>query len=212
MQPMTYSANIQLIAGFLSKRLPEIPKEVSKSIAEDLMSFSAQSVKEVYKRGYIDGGTGFIEPVSISDRIADLGIQPESEPIPDDGNLSEIHELLVSVLKHSGEIVMELPFDTVISKIAESVCSYLNVPINEVRSKSRKHHLVRARHIIIYILYQLRPKSVLKRVGEYFGGFDHTSIMHAKDRVAIEMDIDADFCRKVNMIHTFVKNQFKDPQ
>jgi len=68
-----------------------------------------------------------------------------------------------------------------------SVCAkYFNLKTGDLCGSSRKKELVTARHITAYLLLT-EIKLPLKEVGELLGGRDHTSIMHARDKVAADL-------------------------
>lgn len=64
-----------------------------------------------------------------------------------------------------------------------SVCAkYFQVKTGDLCGKSRKKELVQARHITAYLLLT-QTKLPLKDVGQILGGRDHTSIIHARDKI-----------------------------
>lgn len=67
-----------------------------------------------------------------------------------------------------------LSIETIIKTVAE----YFSLSDKELKSKSRVQDIVRARHIAIYLSYQLLEISY-GRIGEYFGGRKHSSIIHS---------------------------------
>ncbi|MDD3999108.1 MAG: chromosomal replication initiator protein DnaA [Candidatus Shapirobacteria bacterium] len=68
-----------------------------------------------------------------------------------------------------------------------SVCAkHFNIKTGDLCGSSRKKELVTARHITAYLLLT-EIKLPLKEVGELLGGRDHTSIMHARDKVSTDL-------------------------
>ncbi len=68
-----------------------------------------------------------------------------------------------------------------------SVCAkYFNLKTGDLCGSSRKKELVIARHITAHLLLT-EIKLPLKEVGELLGGRDHTSIMHARDKIAADL-------------------------
>ena len=53
-----------------------------------------------------------------------------------------------------------------------------NIPEKEIIGKSRKMELVEARQISMYLCRDIMGTS-LNNIGVYFGGRDHTTVMHA---------------------------------
>jgi len=81
-----------------------------------------------------------------------------------------------------------------------SVCAkYFNVKTGDLCGSSRKKDLVTARHITAYLLLN-EIKIPLKEVGDLLGGRDHTSIMHARDKVASELATSPQLKELINRI------------
>jgi chromosomal replication initiator protein len=55
---------------------------------------------------------------------------------------------------------------------------------------TRRRSIVHARCIAIYLARQLSG-ATLKGIGTFFGGRDHTTILHAYRKIEIEMESDA---------------------
>jgi chromosomal replication initiator protein len=69
-----------------------------------------------------------------------------------------------------------------IASIASTVARYYGLPVREIRSSSRKQGVVLARAVAIYVARELTPLSY-EDLGRYFGGRDHTTIMHNYQRI-----------------------------
>ena len=54
---------------------------------------------------------------------------------------------------------------------------HFSIPVAELRSASRRRGVVVARDVAMYLARQLTTKS-LKQIGRYFGGRDHTTVLH----------------------------------
>jgi chromosomal replication initiator protein len=81
-----------------------------------------------------------------------------------------------------------------------SVCAkHFNLKTGELCGPSRKKDLVTARHITIYLLLT-EIKMPLKEVGDLLGGRDHTSIMHARDKIASELTTSPQLKELINQI------------
>lgn len=74
-------------------------------------------------------------------------------------------------------------------KVKNLVSSYFNIPVKELSGSSRKQEIVYARSIVIYLL-RTKYNVGLKKIGEYLGNRDHTTIAHAIDKIddGIKMD------------------------
>lgn len=97
---------------------------------------------------------------------------------------------------------MGLPADTVKSvnvrpiKIISTVAKYFDFKNKELLGSSRKADLVIARHIAMYLLRDSLGLQLTK-VGEIMGGRDHTTVMHAVEKMQEEVANNSDIRRKV---------------
>lgn len=60
----------------------------------------------------------------------------------------------------------------------------------DLRGPTRTAHIVRSRHIAMYLARQLTDFS-LPTIGNYFGGRDHTTVLHASRKIARQLNIDS---------------------
>ena len=66
--------------------------------------------------------------------------------------------------------------------IMAQVASYYSVTLDELTGQSRTHMLVTARQMAMYLCRELTDLS-LPRIGQLFGGRDHTTVIHAVRRI-----------------------------
>lgn len=59
---------------------------------------------------------------------------------------------------------------------------YFSLTIEDLQSASRTRKLTTARQIAMYLCRELTEMS-LPRIGEQFGGRDHTTVMHAERKI-----------------------------
>ena len=76
-----------------------------------------------------------------------------------------------------------------LAAIGLTVARYFRLKVADIRSSSRKQNLVRARSLAMFIARQMTSKS-MNQIGEYFGGRDHTTVLHAirKTEMLLESD------------------------
>lgn len=67
-------------------------------------------------------------------------------------------------------------------RIISVVAKTFNIKTSELCGKTRKKQIALARHIAAYLLRK-ELQMPLKRVGELLGGRDHTTIMHAEEKI-----------------------------
>jgi chromosomal replication initiation ATPase DnaA len=79
-----------------------------------------------------------------------------------------------------------------IENIQKMVCEYFHLPYDRLLAKTRKREVVQARQITMYLAKKF-TKSSLKNIGEHFGGFDHTTVIHSCQTVENLMDTDGEY-------------------
>ncbi len=79
-----------------------------------------------------------------------------------------------------------------IDYIQKVVCDYFDLPIELLKSKTRKREVVQARQIAMYFAKQM-TKSSLATIGMHCGGKDHATVLHACKTVNNLMDTDKRF-------------------
>ena len=78
--------------------------------------------------------------------------------------------------------VPEITAATIMAVTAE----YFSVAIDDLIGASRSRVLVNARQIAMYLCRELTDLS-LPKIGEQFGGRDHTTVMHADRKIRAQM-------------------------
>ena len=79
-----------------------------------------------------------------------------------------------------------------IEYIQKLVCEYFEVPVELLKSQTRKREIVQARQISMY-LAKSHTKSSLKSIGMHFGGRDHSTVIYACQTVEDLVDTDKKF-------------------
>ena len=70
-----------------------------------------------------------------------------------------------------------------VDKIMDTVCKYYNVKKADLIGKKKNKEIVDPRQICIYLITELLDIPLMT-IGAAFGGRDHTTIMHARDKIA----------------------------
>jgi chromosomal replication initiator protein len=65
-----------------------------------------------------------------------------------------------------------------VALIAKAVAKRMQLKLVDIRGSARHAHLIRARGMAIYLARRLTSDS-LQQIGEFFGGRDHSTILHA---------------------------------
>jgi len=71
-------------------------------------------------------------------------------------------------------------------QIMASTADYFGVSLEDLRGHSRSRVLVNARQVAMYLCRELTDLS-LPRIGQAFGGRDHTTVMHADRKIRLQM-------------------------
>jgi chromosomal replication initiator protein len=88
-----------------------------------------------------------------------------------------------------------------IPQIVEAVIREYNVRATELNSKRRHKSIARPRQVCMY-LARNKTRFSLEEIGNFFGGRDHTTVMHAVKTIARDRGADANFAALVERIET----------
>lgn len=92
-------------------------------------------------------------------------------------------EMAASVLKDI--LPTQKPRQITIPLIYQTVADYYNLQPIELKSKKRNRAISYPRQIAMYLCRELTDSS-LPKIGEFFGGRDHTTVIHAHEKIATE--------------------------
>ena len=79
-------------------------------------------------------------------------------------------------------IPSEQPAQITVATIMGETARYFGLTIDDLCSSSRSRQLVQARQIAMYLCRELTELS-LPKIGQHFGGRDHTTVMHADRKI-----------------------------
>lgn len=156
-----------------------------------------------------------IQPPDLETRIAILRKKAQSENLnvpydildyianSIDSNIRELEGALIRLIAYATfshkpltmTTVMEAlkdilpppsPKKITIEFIQKEVSGYYGLDIRELISKKRNKHISYPRQIAMYLCRKLTDASY-PQIGEQFGGRDHTTVMHANDKIEKEL-------------------------
>ncbi|MGI6527021.1 MAG: chromosomal replication initiator protein DnaA [Caldicoprobacterales bacterium] len=81
--------------------------------------------------------------------------------------------------------------------IQKVTADYYQLKLEDMKSKKRNRPIAFPRQIAMYLCRELTDLS-LPKIGDLFGGRDHTTVIHACDKVADEIETDLQVKRSVN--------------
>ena len=94
-----------------------------------------------------------------------------------------------------------------INKIVQVTCEYYNVKSSDVCGKKKTKELVDPRQMAMYLVTVILPEIPLATIGQYFGGRDHTTVIHARDKIQQKINEDTNTKKKAEDIKNLVYNK-----
>lgn len=190
----------------------------------------ADRLKSRFGWGYL----GDIQPPEYETRVAILKQKAENQNINIDTeilmyiadnitmNIRELEGVFKTLSAYSGLVNKEITLDmakeaikkyrtTSSSKIItpemiiKAVASMFRIKEEDITSKRKTKEIVVPRQIAIYLCKNLTELSYNK-IGEYFGGKDHSTIIHAIKKVEAFIEEDDELKEKVEKISLNLKN------
>lgn len=131
-------------------------------------------------------------------------------------NIRELEGALIRIVAYSSltnrEITVDLASEAlkdIISKkqgrnitinlIQDIVSSYFNLRIEDLKSQRRTRNVAYPRQIAMYLSRKLTDMS-LPKIGEEFGGRDHTTVIHAYEKISDNLNTDENLQHTIDTI------------
>ena len=92
--------------------------------------------------------------------------------------------------------------------ILKSVADFYNIPINDILKRSRKKEIVRPRQIAMFLLRE-ETKSSFPEIGAKLGGRDHSTVIHAYEKIKKEEDGDETTKQELTLIKERLYQNFE---
>ena len=96
-----------------------------------------------------------------------------------------------------------------IEKIQTEVGKFYNVSVNEMKGSRRVQNIVLARQVAMYLAREMTDNS-LPRIGREFGGKDHTTVMHAYEKIKGMIEIEDNLRLEIQTIKKKLKYSHVD--
>ncbi len=199
-------------------------------LTSDRLPKDIPSIQDRLKSRFEWGLSADIQAPDLETRMAILykKLEPEFQNIPQDviyyiasqipGNVRELEGALIKIIAYSSlinqEININLAKDVIkdivkknnkkpisISKIKKAVSEYYDIEYENLSAKIRTKEIAHARQVAMYLCRDLTNFS-LPKIGEKFGGRDHTTVMHACDKIRTEIKKNHDLKSALNQIKT----------
>lgn len=92
-----------------------------------------------------------------------------------------------------------------ILQIQEEVAKYYHIQLKDIKGKKRVKSIVVPRQIAMYLARELTDNS-LPKIGAEFGGKDHTTVIHAHEKIQQLLDSSVSMQNEVSEIKNFLLN------
>jgi chromosomal replication initiator protein len=174
-----------------------------------------------------------IQPPELETRIAILRrkVEAEGRQIPEDilsfiaqritSNIRELEGALIRIIAFSSltrhdidlalaERVLKDAFPErsaqpiKISTIQQEVCKFYGIGMSDLVGSKRSQGIVYPRQIAMYLTRELTDMS-LPRIGAEFGGRDHTTVLHANDKIKKLMNEQRDVYNQIQSLTNLVR-------
>lgn len=119
------------------------------------------------------------------------------------GKKSATLEDVVEIFKNQKE---ELKNELTPDKIIDVVCDYFNITKEDIVGKKKSKEIVEPRMIAIYLISELLSLPLVN-IGKVFGGRDHTTIMHSRDKISEDIKVNRKTQTLVNEIKTILMEE-----
>lgn len=175
-----------------------------------------------------------VQPPDFETRIAILRkkSQIENKDIPNDvivhiaknikSNIRELEGALVRVIAYSDLIKEDITYELACealkeilnasadqslnsSMIREKVATMFSIKIEDFQSKKRTRTIAYPRQIAMFLCRELTDMS-LSNIGDEFGGRDHTTVIHACEKIAQDMESDRELKLRIDRLINDLKN------
>ena len=171
-----------------------------------------------------------IQPPDFETRVAILRNKAELEKVPIDDdmldvinliaekvkfNIRELESALTRIISYSkifneritvkfarknlNDIFSTSDFNITCESIKKEVCKKYNIKISDIESAKRKREFSHPRQVAMYLCRELTDSS-LPKIGEHFGGRDHTTVLHAYDKISAELKTDSLLAEEIRRI------------
>ena len=138
-------------------------------------------------------------------------------------NIRELEGALIKVIAYSSLVDKEIdinlaeealkdlvdkdaqePREINIELIKKEVADYYNLKIDEIESKKRTQNIVFPRQIAMYLSRELTESS-LPQIGKKYGGRDHTTVIHAHNKISDKYEKEEDFKKTIKKLTSKIK-------
>jgi len=196
-------------------------------ISSDSLPREIPTLEERLRSRFEWGLIADIQPPDLETKAAILRKKAQAEAVrlPDEvslfiaknvqSNIRELEGSLVRLIAYASltgrEISLELAQETLkelnaerakvitLGAIQRAVADFFRVKVEDLKSKDRNQGIVLPRQVAMYLSRTMTASS-LPAIGEAFGGKDHTTVMHACEKIKRRLAGDDGFRRQIESL------------
>jgi chromosomal replication initiator protein len=150
------------------------------TLSNDIIQYLAETLE-----GSIREIEGIVNNISIQSDI-------KNRPL----TLEEVKEMTKDVVKSSK--------NTSFKDILKAVASFYKVEETSILEKNRKQEIVKPRQILMYVLREDFGHS-LSSIGQKLGGRDHTTVLHACDKMEEELKSNQELIEELTQVRSMLR-------
>jgi chromosomal replication initiator protein len=90
--------------------------------------------------------------------------------------------------------------------VQKVVARHYNMNIQQLLERTRRHAVARPRQIAMFLACRMTHAS-LPDIGQRFGGFDHTTVMYARDRISELVEQDPAFKAEIEGVARAIRRE-----
>jgi chromosomal replication initiator protein len=91
-----------------------------------------------------------------------------------------------------------------LESIVSAVSQKFRIPVSDIRSKARNKQIAQARHVAMFLCYE-HLNITLSEIGQFFSGRDHSSVIHAIDKIKRSKSENTQLFETISDIETKIK-------
>jgi chromosomal replication initiator protein len=209
-------------------------------ITSDRLPKDIPTIEERLKSRFEWGLSADLQQPELETRIAILykKTEPELMDVPKDviyyiasqipHNVRELEGALIKIVAYASlvnqQISINLAKDVIkdivkskqkkpisLAKIKTVVSEYYDIPLENLSAKIRTKEIAHARQVAMYLSRDLTSFS-LPKIGESFGKRDHTTVMHACDKIRTGIKKNQELRIAIEQIKDNIFNQLNQPE
>lgn len=152
--------------------------EMDLFLSDDILAIIAGNIKSSIRE--LEGA---LIKLSAATSISNYEIEPETV------------KQLLNIDRYKPEKKLDIEI------ISKEVAKFYNVSLADIKSKSRGKNFVKPRHVCMY-LSQKKLSMTLKEIAGFFGGRDHTTVLHGINKIEEQYNLDPIVRREIEEIST----------